>query len=57
MGVCPNCRIDPNIILRSLYCSGLLVQCRDNEINHSGREKLFVINLIMNSPIKIMKDL
>ena len=55
--VCPICRDDPNIMLRCLYCSGLLVEGRDYEITHSGRLKMFVKNLIVNYPIKIIKDL
>ena len=48
MSVCPICRDDPNIMLRCLYCSGLLVECRDYELIHSGRIKMFVKNLIVN---------
>ena len=56
MGVCPNCRDDPNIILRCLNCSRLLVEGRYYEISHSGRLKQFVKNLIVNYPIKNIKN-
>ena len=52
MTVCPICRDDSKIMQRCLYCSGLLVEGKDYEINHSGRLKLFVRNLIVNHPIK-----
>ena len=52
MSVCPICRDDPKIMLRCLFCSGLLVEGRDYEITHSGRLKMFVKNLIVNYPIK-----
>ena len=52
MGVCPVCRDDINIMIRCLYCSGLLVEGRDFEITHSGRLKIFVKNLIVKYPIK-----
>ena len=57
MGACPICRDDQNIIQRCLYCSGLLVEGKDYEPTHCGRLKLFVRNLIVIYPIKIIKDL
>ena len=52
MGVCPVCRDDKNIMMRCLYCSGLLVETRNYEITHSGRLNLYFTNLIGNYPIK-----
>ena len=52
MGVCPICRDDPKIMIKCLYCSGLLVEGREYEIIHSGRLKTFVKNLLVNYPIK-----
>ena len=52
MSVCPICKDDPKIMQRCLYCSGLLVDCEDYEIPHSGRLKMFIKNLILDYPIK-----
>ena len=52
MGVCPICRDDSKIMIRCLYCSGLLVESRDCEFTHSERLKMFVKNLIVDHPIK-----
>ena len=57
MSVCPICRDGPKIMQRCLYCSGLLVEGEDYEITHTGRLKMFVKNLIVDHPIKIMQDL
>ena len=56
MCVCPSCGDDPKVMIRCFYCSSLIVHGRDYEMTHSGRLEMFVKNLIVIYPKKIIRD-